>query len=62
VSSETSYVARSPRRQTLRFSKSGNPKIDSSIAPIGSRPSFPSESANVEQKAGRAPSWWWFNL
>jgi hypothetical protein len=26
--SQTSYVARSPRRQTLRFSKSGNPTIE----------------------------------
>jgi hypothetical protein len=26
--SETSYVARSPQRQTLRFSKSGNPTIE----------------------------------
>jgi hypothetical protein len=26
--SETAYVARSPRRQTLRFSKSGNPTIE----------------------------------
>jgi hypothetical protein len=28
VASETHYVARSPRRETLRFSKSGNPTIE----------------------------------
>jgi hypothetical protein len=28
AASQTSYVARSPRRQTLRFSKSGNPTIE----------------------------------
>jgi hypothetical protein len=28
IPSETSYVARTPSRQTLRFSKSGSPTIE----------------------------------
>ena len=39
--SETNYVARTPSRQTLRFSKSGNPTIEKLYPPIGFRVSFP---------------------
>jgi len=63
VSSETSYVARSPRRQTLRFSKSGNPKIEQLYrTPLGLGRAFRAKAERLTQKAAALPSWWWFNL
>jgi hypothetical protein len=32
IASETPYVARTPQRQTLRFSRSGNPAIEQALA------------------------------
>src|SRR4051794_2803876 len=39
--SPTQYVARTPQRQALRFSRSGDRAIEGLTAPIGWRESFP---------------------
>lgn len=54
--SVTSYVARTPRRQTLRFSKSGNPTIEDLYRTHWvSQELSQRKRERVAKKAGRAP-------
>jgi hypothetical protein len=56
IASETAYVARTPSRQTLRFSKSGNPRIEQLYrthwvsGELSQR-----KQARLAEKASRAP-------
>ena len=56
IASETAYVARTPARQTLRFCKSGSPRIEQLYRThwVSSELSE-KKRARVAQKAGRAP-------
>jgi hypothetical protein len=54
--SQTSYVARSPRRQTLRFSKSGNPSIEALYRTHWVSPELSERKRQrLAEKASRAP-------
>jgi hypothetical protein len=58
--SQTSYVARRPGRQTLRFSRSGDQGSRRCTGPTGYRKSFPSGNANAWRRRPAAPRiWWW---
>ncbi|WFU40078.1 hypothetical protein QA640_38650 [Bradyrhizobium sp. CB82] len=54
--SQTVYVARTPRRQTLRFSRSGNPAIDASYRTHWVSPELSERKrARLMEKASHAP-------
>jgi hypothetical protein len=54
--SETSYVARRPERQTLRFSKSGDPAIEAEYRTHWVSPALPARKRErLAEKASRAP-------
>jgi hypothetical protein len=47
IANETQYLARSPQRETLRFSRSGDAAIERMSGPIGFHPRCPKRSANT---------------
>jgi hypothetical protein len=54
--SETAYVARAPRRQMLRFSRSGDPKIEASYRTHWVSPELSEKKRErLAEKASRAP-------
>jgi hypothetical protein len=54
--SPTAYVARTPQRQTLRFSRSGNPKIEASYRTHWITPELSeTKRARLAEKESRAP-------
>lgn len=54
--SQTAYVARTPRRQTLRFSRSGNPAIETSYRTHWVSPELSEKKRErLAEKANRAP-------
>jgi len=54
--SETTYVDRTPRRQTLRFSRSGNPAIEASYQTHWASPELSGKKRErLAEKASRAP-------
>jgi hypothetical protein len=54
--SQTAYVARTPRRQTLRFSRSGNPAIEESYQTHWVSPELSERKRErLAEKASRAP-------
>jgi hypothetical protein len=54
--SQTAYVARTPRRQTLRFSRSGNPAIEESYRTHWVSPELSEKKRErLAEKASRAP-------
>jgi hypothetical protein len=54
--SPTAYVARTPQRQTLRFSRSGSPEIEASYRTHWLSPELPEKKRErLAEKAGRAP-------
>jgi hypothetical protein len=54
--SETAYVDRTPRRQTLRFSRSGNPAIEASYRTHWVSPELSEKKRErLAEKASRAP-------
>jgi hypothetical protein len=54
--SETTYVARTPRRQMLRFSRSGDPKIEASYRTHWVSPELSEKKRErLAEKASRAP-------
>jgi hypothetical protein len=54
--SQTEYVARTPRRQTLRFSRSGNPAIEASYRTHWVSPELSEKKPErLAEKASRAP-------
>jgi hypothetical protein len=54
--SETAYVARTPRRQMLRFSRSGDPKIEASYRTLWVSPELSeNKRERLADKASRAP-------
>jgi hypothetical protein len=56
VASETAYVARTPQRQTLRFSRSGNPEIELSYRTHWVSPELSEKKRDrLRQKANQAP-------
>ena len=56
AASETAYVARTPRRQTLRFSRSGNPAIEASYRTHWVSPELSEKKRErLAEKASRAP-------
>src|ERR1700719_1564928 len=56
LASETHYVARTPQRQTLRFSRSGNPKIEKLYRTHWvSRELSERKRERLAEKASRAP-------
>lgn len=56
IASETQYVARTPQRQTLRFSRSGNPAIEQSYRTHWVSPELSEEKRErLAEKASRAP-------
>lgn len=57
--SETHYVARTPRRQTLRFSRSGDPGSRRGTVPIGFPGSFPRRNVSVWRRKQVVPLIWW---
>ncbi|OAF17628.1 hypothetical protein [Bradyrhizobium neotropicale] len=56
LASETAYVARTPRRQTLRFSRSGNPAIETSYRTHWVSPELSEKKRErLTEKTSRAP-------
>ncbi|MGY3618836.1 hypothetical protein [Bradyrhizobium sp. USDA 10063] len=56
LASETAYVARTPRRQMLRFSRSGDPKIEASYRTHWVSPELSEKKRErLAEKASRAP-------
>ena len=56
TASLTAYVARTPRRQTLRFSRSGNPSIEASYQTHWISPGLSEKKRlRLEEKGSRAP-------
>ncbi len=56
MASETQYVARTPQRQTLRFSRSGNPTIERSYRTHWISPALSeAKRERLAEKASRAP-------
>jgi hypothetical protein len=54
--SQTEYVARTPRRQTLRFSRSGNPAVEASYRTHWVSPELSEKKRErLAEKASRAP-------
>jgi len=54
--SQTAYVARTPRRQTLRFSRSGNPAIEASYRTHWVSPELSEKKRErLAEREGRAP-------
>jgi len=58
--SPTSYIARSPRRQTLRFSRSGDPTLEALYRTHWVSQELPSGNANAWRRKQAVPRiWWW---
>jgi hypothetical protein len=56
TASSTAYVARTPRRQTLRFSRSGNPAIEASYRTHWVSPDLSEKKRErLTERANRAP-------
>ncbi len=56
IASETPYVARTPQRQTLRFSRSGNPAVEQSYRTHWISPELSEQRRErLTEKASRAP-------
>jgi hypothetical protein len=56
LASETDYVARTPQRQTLRFSRSGDPSIERMYRTHWVSPALPERKRErLAEKASRAP-------
>jgi hypothetical protein len=58
VASETDYVARTPQRQRLRFSRSGNPAIERLYRTHWVSPELSSASASVWRRRRAVPRSW----
>jgi hypothetical protein len=57
--SPTAYVARTPQRQTLRFSRSGNPKIEESYRTHWITPELSeTKRARLAEKKAALRNWW----
>jgi hypothetical protein len=60
--SPTDYVAGSPQRQTLRFSRSGDGAIEALYRTHWVRASCPRSNANAWRRRRAVPRiWWWSN-
>jgi hypothetical protein len=57
--SQTGYVARTPRRQTLRFSRSGNPAIEASYRTHWVSPELSEKKRERLPEKQAAPRNWW---
>jgi hypothetical protein len=57
--SPTDYIARTPQRQALRFTRSGNPAIEEEYRHIGFRARSPRRSANSSPRNQAALRTWW---
>lgn len=56
IASETQYVARAPQRQTLRFSRNGDPAVERAYRTHWLSPDLSeAKRARVAEKANRAP-------